>query len=110
MRLTGPTSPSEQQAEDATGSRYPHRRTHLKDGARQLGEGQHQAGENLLLPRHATAGCRRLLLIPIFKNSWTSLVVQWLKIHLSMQGTRVRVLVREDPTRRGAAKPVRHNY
>ena len=27
-----------------------------------------------------------------------------------MQGTRVRALVREDPTCRGAAKPVRHNY
>ena len=27
-----------------------------------------------------------------------------------MQGTRVRSLVREDPTCRGATKPVRHNY
>ena len=27
-----------------------------------------------------------------------------------MQGTRVRSLVREDPTYRGATKPVRHNY
>ena len=27
-----------------------------------------------------------------------------------MQGTRVQALVREDPTRRGATKPVRHNY
>ena len=27
-----------------------------------------------------------------------------------MQGTRVRALVREDPTCRGAAKPVRNNY
>ena len=26
-----------------------------------------------------------------------------------MQGTRVRALVREDPTCRGATKPVRHN-
>ena len=40
----------------------------------------------------------------------TSLVAQWLRIHLPMQGTRVRALVREDPTCRGAAKPVRHNY
>ena len=39
-----------------------------------------------------------------------SLVVQWLKIHLPMQGTRVRALVQEDPTCHGAAKPVRHNY
>ena len=27
-----------------------------------------------------------------------------------MQGTRVWSLVREDPTGRGATKPVRHNY
>ena len=40
----------------------------------------------------------------------TSLVVQWLRIRLPMQGTRVRALVREDPTCRGAAKPVRHRY
>ena len=37
-------------------------------------------------------------------------VVQWLRIHLPMQGTQVRALVREDPTCCGAAKPVRHNY
>ena len=40
----------------------------------------------------------------------TSLVAQWLRIRLPMQGTRVRALVREDPTCRGATKPVRHNY
>ena len=40
----------------------------------------------------------------------TSLVVQWLRIHLLMQGTRVQALVREDPTCRGATKPVCHNY
>ena len=39
-----------------------------------------------------------------------SLVVQWLRIHLPMQGTWVRALVREDATCGGAAKPVRHNY
>ena len=39
-----------------------------------------------------------------------SLVAQWLRICLLMQGTRVRALVWEDPTCRGAAKPVRHNY
>ena len=27
-----------------------------------------------------------------------------------MQGTRVRALIREDPTYRGATKPMRHNY
>ena len=40
----------------------------------------------------------------------TSLVVQWLRIRLPTQGTQVRALVGEDPTCRGAAKPVHHNY
>ena len=40
----------------------------------------------------------------------TSLVAQWLRIHLPMQGTWVRALVQEDPTCPGAAKPVSHNY
>ena len=39
-----------------------------------------------------------------------SLVVQWLRIRLPMQETRVRALVREDPTCRGVTKPVHHNY
>ena len=40
----------------------------------------------------------------------SSLVAQWLRIRLPMQGTWVRVLVREDPTCHGATKPVCHNY
>ena len=39
-----------------------------------------------------------------------SLVAQWLRICLLMQGTRVRALVWEDPTCHGAAGPVSHNY
>ena len=39
-----------------------------------------------------------------------SLVAQWLRIRLPVQGTRVRALVQEDPACRGATKPVRHNY
>ena len=39
-----------------------------------------------------------------------SLVVQWLRTRLPMQGTWVRYLVWEDPTRRRATKPVHHNY
>ena len=39
-----------------------------------------------------------------------SLVAQWLRVCLPMQGTRVRALVWEDPTCRGAAGPVSHNY
>ena len=44
------------------------------------------------------------------KNCRASLVAQWLRICLPMQGTWVRVLLREDPTCCGATKPVRHNY
>ena len=39
-----------------------------------------------------------------------SLVAQWLRICLPMQGTRVRALVWEDPTYRRATRPVSHNY
>ena len=39
-----------------------------------------------------------------------SLVVQWLRVHLLMQGTRVRALVWEDPTCRRATRPVSHSY
>ena len=39
-----------------------------------------------------------------------SLVAQWLRICLLMQGMRVRALVWEDPTCRRATKPVSHNY
>ena len=40
----------------------------------------------------------------------TSLVAQWLRIRLPMQGTRVQALVQEDPTCRKATKPMLHNY
>ena len=36
---------------------------------------------------------------------WASLVAQWLRICLPMQGAWVRALVWEDPTCRGAAGP-----
>ena len=42
--------------------------------------------------------------------SWASLVVQWLRIYLAMQGTRVWSLVWEDPTCPGAMKPMSHNF
>ena len=44
------------------------------------------------------------------RKPWAFLVAQWLRIHLPMQGTRVRSLVWEDPTCRGATKPMHHNY
>ena len=44
------------------------------------------------------------------KPTETSLVVQWLRIHLSTQGTEVQYLAWEDPRCHGAAKPMHHNY
>ena len=40
----------------------------------------------------------------------TSLVVEWIRIHLPMQGTQVRLLVREDFICCGATEPVCHNF
>ena len=60
---------------------------------------------------------KSLLSLSYFKSpslervqSRASLVAQWLRIRLPMQGTRVRALVWEDPTCRGATRPVSHNY
>ena len=43
-------------------------------------------------------------------HTGASLVAQWLRIRLPMQGTRVRALVWEDPACLGATKPMHHNY
>ena len=55
-----------------------------------------------------------LFILEIFhllkEHDRTSLVAQWLRIRLPVQGTRVQSLVWEDPTCPGATKPVRHNY
>ena len=45
----------------------------------------------------------------LLKNIGASLVAQWLRVCLLMQGTRVRALAWEDPTCREAAGPVSHN-
>ena len=42
-------------------------------------------------------------------SSGASQVAQWLRIRLPMQGTGVWALAQEDPTCRGAAKPMCHN-
>ena len=49
-----------------------------------------------------------MLLIYLIREA--SLVAQWLRICLPMQGTWVRALVWEDPTCHGATGPVSHNY
>ena len=53
---------------------------------------------------------KKILMINEEQKQRASLVAQWLRIRLPMQGTRVRAMVQEDPTCRGATKPVSHNY
>ena len=59
--------------------------------------------ENVEVSMYVTLG------VLVQKTYGASLVAQWLRICLLMQGTRVRALVWEDPTCRGAAGPVSHN-
>ena len=47
---------------------------------------------------------------PVKERDWASLVVQWLRIWLAIQGTPVWFMDREYPTGQGAVKPVCHNY
>ena len=70
-------------------------------------------GSSFLFARWDAAQFMNCWLKPIWSlnySGWTSLVAQWLRIRLPMQGTWVQALGWEDPTCRGAAKPVRHNY
>ena len=67
---------------------------------------KHTAGGNIKWYNHF-----RKQFGSFFKSqTWASLVAQWLRICLPIQGTRVRALIWEDPTCRGATKPVSHNY
>ena len=60
-------------------------------------------------PNHWTT--REFLTLHFLKlKVGTSLMAQWLRIHLPMQGTRIRALVWEDPTYSRATKPMHHNY
>ena len=43
------------------------------------------------------------------KHYWISLAVQWIRIHLPVQGTQVQSLLWEDSTGRRAPKPLGHN-
>ena len=59
---------------------------------------------------HPNQVAKKLKQVTIKTGGGTSLMVKWLRIRLPTQGTQVRALVWEDPTCRGATKPVRHNY
>ncbi|KAJ8779945.1 hypothetical protein J1605_012114 [Eschrichtius robustus] len=62
------------------------------------------------VPQLLSLRCRARALQQERPRHKITLVVQWLRIHLPVQGTRVRSLVPEDPTCHGATKPMRHNY
>ena len=66
-------------------------------------------GENNETDFHWTKENRRKSQRSQELHLWASLVAQWLRICLLMQGTRVRALAWEDPTCRRAAGPVSHN-
>ena len=70
-----------------------------------------QEGDTGEAPSGGIPGLQRWTNIIITnRTSRTSLVAQWLRIHLPVPGTQVRALVREDATCHGATKPVSHNY
>ena len=60
--------------------------------------------KGLLLAKSGTIWATKI------NDTGISLVAQWLRTGLPMQGTRVRALVWEDPTCCGATNPVCHNY
>ena len=67
--------------------------------------------DTVLMPLDKVSICQNRNQIRRLKGIFgTSLVAHWLRICLPMQGTQVRALVWEDPTCRGATKPMLHNY
>ena len=62
------------------------------------------------LGRRCKPNTAKRLLSKIQRTLGTSLVTQWMRICLLLQGTWVQSLVQEDPTSSGATKPTHHNY
>ena len=56
--------------------------------------------------------CGLQICLGLCKNThpWVSLVVQWVRLLLPMQGTQLRSLVQENSTCHWATKPMWHNY
>ena len=112
-----PSAVSEEQGGDAAVQTWPCVRAEAADGHRAAPAAAQSAGRERMLTSQAAGEARGRppSLGPGFragKNSTAraSLVAQWLRVCLPMQGTRVRALVWEDPTCCGATGPVSHNY
>ena len=97
------------QGDEQLGLRPGDRQTHLKAAGEKLCSST-QAPRVMTTHRLSRKQLQKTDLRPSRMRSRASLVVQWLRICLPMQGTRVRALVWEDPTCRGATRPVSHNY
>ena len=64
-----------------------------------------------LYPSHSTSDSLEASVNSMLKiYSRASWVVQWLRVHLAMQGTLAPSLIQEDPTCCRTTKPVCHNY
>ena len=76
-----------------------------------LSMGSHRVGHDWSDLAEAAAFCW-IAKLQLLKSSFmrASLVVQWLRVRLSVQGTWVQSLVWEDPTRCQETRPVYHNY
>ena len=72
----------------------------------QLGNGEKKRNKHI--KRYLTSLAPREKQIKTLSRA--SLVVQWIRIRLPVQGIQVQSLVQEDPTCRGATKPMCHNY
>ena len=93
----------------------------VKDTTKRMKKTNHRlAGNTCTIYFHQVTGIQNILnslssvgskqTIQLENGHGTSLVAQWLRIRLPMQGTRVWSLVQEDPTCHGATKPMHHNY